>query len=148
MQLHKKTFYLLAFSCLVLAFAILLYFTGVARGKMLQEQRNALMMAEQQITQLQHDIERYESARGKIEAAGGREIARHEKVSISSSFTPAELPRLNSVLSHAYDIDGFLLLQNFSLRWSEYGTSEGEKQRAGTDATLSLSLVGEKIFTE
>ena len=141
MPLQKKTFLLLAFSCVVLALTIFLYSIGVERGRTLQNQRTALVSAEQQIGQLKRDVERYEATRGQL----GGDIARHEKVSISSTFTPAELPRINDLLAHAYDTDGFLLLRRFSLRWSESG---GDDKKADTDATLALSLDGEKIFTQ
>lgn len=145
MPIQKKTFLLLAFSCLVLALSIFLYTVGEARGKALVEQRAALGNAEQQIAQLRRDVERYEATRSQLGKGEGGDIARHEKVAISSTFTPAELPRINDVLEHAYDSDGFLLLRNFSLQWSESGS---DLNKTSSEATLALSLYGEKIFTQ
>jgi len=144
MPLSKKTFLLIAFSCIALAFSIFLYTVGLARATALQNQKAQLISAQQQVEQLRRDVERYESTRGQLQKEGGGDIARHEKVSISSTFTPAELPQINSLLAHAYDTDGFLLLRSFSLRWSETGGEDNKPLEAG----LSLNLNGEKIFTQ
>jgi len=145
MPLQKKTFLLLAFSCLVLAISIFLFSISEARGKILVKQRAMLANAEIEIGQLRRDVERYESTRSQLKKGEGGDIARHEKVAISSTFTPAELPRINDLFEHAYDTDGFLLLRNFSLRWTE---SVGDQNTTSSEATLALSIFGEKIFTQ
>ena len=142
MPLTKKTFLLLAISSAFLALASLLHQVETARSRALEEQKRELAGAAQQLTQLTRDIGRYEAARGQLGQSGGA-IARHEKVSLSSSFSPAELPRLNDLLTHAYETDGFLLLRNFSLQWTE---NDGGAT-APSQATLSLNLTGEKVFT-
>ena len=145
MPLQKKTFLLIAFSCIVLALSIFLYSVSEARATALLSQRAVLANAEQQIAQLRRDVERYESTRSQLKKGEGGGVARHEKVAISSTFTPAELPRINELFEHAYDADGFLLLRNFSLQWSE--SSRGQ-DTTGSEATLALSIFGEKIFTQ
>lgn len=141
MPITKRTFLFLAVSSLFLALALFLYQFESARGRSLEEQKQEINAAEQQLTQLRRDIERYESTRGQFGQNGA--IARHEKVSISSRFSPGELPRINDMLTHAYEVDGFLLLRNFSLHWDETGSSGNTPGQAG----LSLELNGEKVFT-
>lgn len=145
MPLHKKTFLLLFVSSIVLALSIFLHTVGGARIKVLQDQRAMLTNTEQEIAQLRRDVDRYEATRRQLRSGEGGDIAHHEKVALSSKFTPAELPRINELFEHAYTADGFLLLRNFSLQWSE---SKSGSYGSASEATLALSIFGEKVFTQ
>jgi hypothetical protein len=144
MPLNKKTFWLLAVSSTFLALAMLFYLIQTAQGASLRDQRRMLADTDQQLGQLARDVKRYEDAKDMLSLGGGA-IARHEKVSISSRFSPGDLPRLNDFLSYAYDANGFFLMRNFSLQWSEV-ENEGSAGKPA-EATLSLNLNGEKVFT-
>lgn len=145
MLLSKKIFYYIGSSCVILAITMLLYMYEMTRSNTLKRQQADLLNADLQVEQLRKDVLRYEATRAQLGTDSSGSIARHEKVTLSSQFTPADLPRINEFLAHAYDSDGFLLVKNFSYRWSN---SDDEKTQKGTtDLKLTLSINGEKIFT-
>lgn len=149
MPLDKKTFLFLFIASVMLCVSIVMHRVGSESSRALMEQRRMLDTASQQLMQLKRDIEHYEATQGKL-GRDGAALARHEKVSISSSFSPGDLAHLNEVLGHAYETDGFLLLRSFSLQWTEARAGEKNADNAGAgrnEATLRLNLDGEKVFT-
>lgn len=150
MTLQRKLTLLLLSVSLALAAALFAYRLGEARIGALHQERDSLSMASQDLKELRRSVEQYENARSRLGQDG--RIARHERVSLTTSFAPNELPRLQSLLTRAYEGDGFLLLRSFELAWQEKGPARGEEQERSTDrsqpgATLTLSFQGEKIFT-
>jgi hypothetical protein len=148
MTLQRKIFVLLLAVTLALAGALFAYRLMDMKKVALQKQYNAFVMARQDLQELARSVANYEVARARLGQGGG--IARHERVSLETSFSPGELPRLQDLLNRAYEGDGFLLLHHFDLSWadrtSEQG-SEGPATSARPGQQLTLSLNGEKIFT-
>lgn len=151
MPLQRKLTLLLLCVGLALGAALFAYRLGEARSIALGQERDALSRSSLDLQDLRRSVEQYERARSHLGQEDG--IARHERVALATSFAPNELPRLQALLTRAYEGDGFLLLRSFELAWQEKGIAgqaEEKELASGRDPAggiLTLSFQGEKIFT-
>lgn len=141
MDLNRKTTLFLVSTSLLLGVCISINQIESAWMSNRKAEIANLTQAEDKVLTLRRNIEQYEKSKAVV--AGGDGLTKHEKVVIASSFTAAELPKIPQFLTQAYEKDGFLLLKNFDLSWTE--TANGSPESSGT-AKLELKLMGEKVF--
>ncbi len=141
MDLTRKTHLLLVAASLLLGISLSAYQIEISWAQSRKETMDNLNQAEAKLVALRRNITLYENFKSGV--VGDKALTKHEKVSVTSSFTAAELPKIPHFLTQAYEKDGFLLLKSFSLAWSDVSDAQ---TKSGESAKLELNLVGEKVF--